>query len=574
MRNKLKKVILTSLLTSTLFFAACSDDPVAPISPANEYKNSDSVNKSLVDYRKPKANITLKIDSRDAQYGIDSVKVILVNAKMDDIATTYTDSVGETVYKDLEMGKYQFLITKLGYAPIYQTVELQNESELAEVPKVPDVTQNVHLLKLGVSAIGQVVYTDKNGNSKPAASASLEVTLINPSAYDFVERFFTITTDTNGEYTIPNLIPELTDVNISAKSITVDGQRYKATNTGSIAGTFSGENEIVNTIKMGIDAAEFVVNSTNLADLKYNENLKIVFSEPIDTNEIEIGDIEVTKGTEIAIDYSISADLKTLTITPSIGGNWGTSGLFTLSLALKSTEGKALTETLNFAFKVTGAVANVTGLLIKNNDIGTPDTNVVNSITTDFDLVWNSLSNVIGYKIFIKSTVDSNYTLLSTVSDTTDNINCNGWFIENKSVSIIVIGYNTDNVSDINTTTPIVLSDKIGATMNNEVNFDIPFGKDLDNTGGTTALKAGDANVVFNEVMDTTAVTLVSPNPTIISYTWKWTSTTRAIITAYVLAGQDASAHSETLTTSIASLKDISGNVMSVGSDAISIDFQ
>lgn len=573
MLQKMKRAAMLGLTLSVLAFTACSDDetPIAA-SPENAYDAGDEVDKSLVNYRKPTASITLKVDSKTSPYGLDSVKVVLVTAQ-DSLATTYSDSLGEVIYENLPMGSYDFLIQKTGYAPIYKTVELINESVMAEVPKVPDVTASVELLELSVSAKGKVVYTDADGNSFPAKGAALQIVLNSGSAnVHFVEDVLTATTDSLGDYTLTNIIPENTEATVYAKSITVDGQVYKATGSVTVPATFSGELEYLSTIKMSTSAAEFIIYSTNLKEIAYNQSIQIVFSEDIDTSMIKLNDIEVFRGgSEILTTYSVSADLRTLSITPE-EGNWGTTGSFSVELSLFSTGNEYLDETLDFSFEVTGVVGTVAGLTVINTATN-PDTNVVNSSTDMFYLSWNPLANVVGYQIFKKESGDSNYTYLQTEYDTLASIDSDGWFTAGKTVSLKVIGYNSEEYSAVATSTPVVLTDKLGPSVTGATDDNFATINNFDNSGETTTLQVGTADVYFDEeVSETTVITITSPNPAVTSYTWTWISPTRALVTAYVLPDVDASNTDETAIIDISTVVDLLGNAVVASDATISID--
>jgi len=569
MKNRLGKLITLGLIASAALFVSCGDEEAGP----NGYNGGEEVNADLVDYRKPKGNVTLKVDSKANPYGIKGVEVVLVTGDAKE-GKTSTDEYGEVVYENLEMGTYVFMISKEGFAPIYQTVELKNESTEAEVPKVGNITANVELLELAVSASGKVVYTDKDGNNHPADTATVELLLIAGPGQKFVEEIITVRTNSLGDYTVDSLIPEFTEAVVYVKSIQVGDQKYKGSTTENIPATFAGEFEYVSPIKMAISAADFMIYSTNLKDIAYNENIKITVSEDIDADEIKYGDIKVSKGTEIMTTNTVSEDLRELTIIPT-QGNWGTSGSYTVEIKLYSKDNEMLDETLNFSFEVKGAIGVVSGIKVINSIPGTSlDTNIVDETTTSIDLKWNALANTVGFKVFKKATGDSNFTFVQTASDTVTTLSTTGWFTDGKSVSLVVIGYNTETQSDINSSTVITLNDKLGPVVGAE-DFVNAFGADYDNSLGSADVVVASTGVAFTSVVDTSiAITVTSPNPAVTSYSFTWLTDQAGVISASILPGVDASGHSETVTASFAGVKDLYGNVAVASTATLSLELE
>ena len=108
----------------------------------------------------------------------DSVNVTLL--KIDD-KPRMADSLGTVLYKNLQVGSYQVLVEKAGYAPMVCATSISLAAS-DETPIAADQTLAVDLHKIGASVTGTAVRQNSaniNGTEQvPAAEASLRLVLV------------------------------------------------------------------------------------------------------------------------------------------------------------------------------------------------------------------------------------------------------------------------------------------------------------------------------------------------------------------------------------------------------------
>jgi len=195
--------------------------------------------------------------------------------------TIFSDSTGEASVKSLGNGEYRFLLSKEGYASVWQTATLGIENDESDAPMIYDEVFAMSLNELGAEVKGKVYYNDKDGNKQIAEGAKVELSI--PTNY--VNRLFTATTDENGEYTFSDL-PENINYSIKVLKFTdADDVIYNSASK-SVSGVKAGDTEKTNPLFVTIDARSFTQLNSNLEELTASDTIMLSFSEAINTSEL------------------------------------------------------------------------------------------------------------------------------------------------------------------------------------------------------------------------------------------------------------------------------------------------
>lgn len=526
----------------------------------------------------------------------DSVKVTLLQI---DSKARLADSLGTVEYKSLQVGSYQVLIEKEGYA----SMVCKTDITLASVDYIPiaaDQTLAVDMHKIGATVTGTAMRQDLSGINGaeivPATDASMRLTL-GGGACEFVEGSFTATVDEDGVYSFTDL-PELANYTIKPMAITISDELNLANSIAGVTGV-SDENVKIPQISYTVNTDPFEVVSTNANSVAIDDSIVVSFSKAVDVSRIRNGDINVSN--DVAILTSWSNDNKTLTVKAATG-KWNYGSSFTLTYSVFSVNGVSISAVSSNSLPITiyteGKLGVIKGLKAKNK----MDT-TINYNSTVVNLTWNRLSNASGYKVYRKTSGDSSFVLaqtLNSINDTNAAMAGND-FSDGKSVRFLVVGFNSVNTSPFVVDSAKNFYDKVKPTQSllyssqgtatsvttpGTSTQDWIFESDAASvTAGSTNLDLSQlATMVidFSEPMDTT---LFSVNDNIevtvdgtenssdkLTFTKAWSADgSQLVITPYVVAKKSAADVALRVKVSFADVEDKRGNVISTKSNSVSV---
>lgn len=526
----------------------------------------------------------------------DSVKVTLLQI---DSKARLADSLGTVEYKSLQVGSYQVLIEKEGYA----SMVCKTDITLASVDYIPiaaDQTLAVDMHKIGATVTGTAMRQDLSGINGaeivPATDASMRLTL-GGGACEFVEGSFTATVDEDGVYSFTDL-PELANYTIKPMAITISDELNLANSIAGVTGV-SDENVKIPQISYTVNTDPFEVVSTNANSVAIDDSIVVSFSKAVDVSRIRNGDINVSN--DVAILTSWSNDNKTLTVKAATG-KWNYGSSFTLTYSVFSVNGVSINAVSSNSLPITiyteGKLGVIKGLKAKNK----MDT-TINYNSTVVNLTWNRLSNASGYKVYRKTSGDSSFVLaqtLNSINDTNAAMAGND-FSDGKSVRFLVVGFNSVNTSPFVVDSAKNFYDKVKPTQSllyssqgtatsvttpGTSTQDWIFESDAASvTAGSTNLDLSQlATMVidFSEPMDTT---LFSVNDNIevtvdgtenssdkLTFTKAWSADgSQLVITPYVVAKKSAADVALRVKVSFADVEDKRGNVISTKSNSVSV---
>lgn len=526
----------------------------------------------------------------------DSVKVTLLQI---DSKARLADSLGTVEYKSLQVGSYQVLIEKEGYA----SMVCKTDITLASVDYIPiaaDQTLAVDMHKIGATVTGTAMRQDLSGINGaeivPATDASMRLTL-GGGACEFVEGSFTATVDEDGVYSFTDL-PELANYTIKPMAITISDELNLANSIAGVTGV-SDENVKIPQISYTVNTDPFEVVSTNANSVAIDDSIVVSFSKAVDVSRIRNGDINVSN--DVAILTSWSNDNKTLTVKAATG-KWNYGSSFTLTYSVFSVNGVSINAVSSNSLPITiyteGKLGVIKGLKAKNK----MDT-TINYNSTVVNLTWNRLSNASGYEIYRKTSGDSSFVLAQTLNSINDTnaAMAGNEFSDGKSVRFLVVGFNSVNTSPFVVDSAKNFYDKVKPTQSllyssqgTATSLTTPgtstqdwiFESDAASvTAGSTNLDLSQIEpmmIEFSEPMDTT---LFSVNDNIevtvdgtenssdkLTFKKEWSlDHARLTITPYVVAKKSAADVALRVTVSFADVKDKRGNVISTKSNSVSV---
>lgn len=526
----------------------------------------------------------------------DSVKVTLLQI---DSKARLADSLGTVEYKSLQVGSYQVLIEKEGYA----SMVCKTDITLASVDYIPiaaDQTLAVDMHKIGATVTGTAMRQDLSGINGaeivPATDASMRLTL-GGGACEFVEGSFTATVDEDGVYSFTDL-PELANYTIKPMAITISDELNLANSIAGVTGV-SDENVKIPQISYTVNTDPFEVVSTNANSVAIDDSIVVSFSKAVDVSRIRNGDINVSN--DVAILTSWSNDNKTLTVKAATG-KWNYGSSFTLTYSVFSVNGVSINAVSSNSLPITiyteGKLGVIKGLKAKNK----MDT-TINYNSTVVNLTWNRLSNASGYKVYRKTSGDSSFVLaqtLNSINDTNAAMAGND-FSDGKSVRFLVVGFNSVNTSPFVVDSAKNFYDKVKPTQSllyssqgtaTSVTTPGTSTQDWIFESDAASVTAGSTNldlsqlatmvIYFSEPMDTT---LFSVNDNIevtvdgtenssdkLTFTKAWSADgSQLVITPYVVAKKSAADVALRVKVSFADVEDKRGNVISTKSNSVSV---
>lgn len=526
----------------------------------------------------------------------DSVKVTLLQI---DSKARLADSLGTVEYKSLQVGSYQVLIEKEGYA----SMVCKTDITLASVDYIPiaaDQTLAVDMHKIGATVTGTAMRQDLSGINGaeivPATDASMRLTL-GGGACEFVEGSFTATVDEDGVYSFTDL-PELANYTIKPMAITISDELNLANSIAGVTGV-SDENVKIPQISYTVNTDPFEVVSTNANSVAIDDSIVVSFSKAVDVSRIRNGDINVSN--DVAILTSWSNDNKTLTVKAATG-KWNYGSSFTLTYSVFSVNGVSINAVSSNSLPITiyteGKLGVIKGLKAKNK----MDT-TINYNSTVVNLTWNRLSNASGYKVYRKTSGDSSFVLaqtLNSINDTNAAMAGND-FSDGKSVRFLVVGFNSVNTSPFVVDSAKNFYDKVKPTQSllyssqgtatsvttpGTSTQDWIFESDAASvTAGSTNLDLSQLATMFIDFSEPMDTTLFSVNDNIevtvdgtenssdkLTFTKAWSADgSQLVITPYVVAKKSAADVALRVKVSFADVEDKRGNVISTKSNSVSV---
>lgn len=530
----------------------------------------------------------------------DSVNVTLL--KIED-KPRMADSLGTVLYKNLQVGSYQILVEKAGYAPMVCNTDI-NLAASDETPIASDVTLAVDLHKIGASVTGTAVRQNAaniNGvETLPATDASVRLVL-GGGACEYVNGTAVATVDASGNYSFADL-PELANYTLYPQAMTVGTELNTANVIAGITGVV-GENKKVAQLSYSVNADPFKVIATNKSSVAIDDSIVVNFSKSVDVARIRNGDIYVSNS--VAIVPVWSNDNKTLTVKAATG-KWNYGSTFTLYFTVYSVDGVSISTSSSNALAVSiytdGDLGQVAGVKAKDQMDTTIDYN-----NTTVQLTWNKLANASGYEVYRKVSTDSSYVLTTTLGSINDtNVTVTGnVFSDGKSVQLLVVGVNSVGRSAFVLDSAKAFFDKVKPTQGllygaqgTATTSTTPGASGLDwvfesgaasvTAGATTNLELDQLTpmvIDFSEPMDTTTFT-VSSNITVtqdgtpnssdkLTFTKAWSfDGSQLVIVPYVVAGKSAADVALRVSVSFSGVTDKRGNAMATNSTGASVLFK
>jgi hypothetical protein len=422
---------LFSVFLLTFMYSCSSVDTMA----YDESKTSASVDFTITD-----ASSTEALGEVTITYIVDGSEKSVV-----------TDESGHATVKGLRAGNYIMRLSKEGYTDIDFAVGVGLAADV-EMPVTLDQDADVVMFKSGVTLNGKVKLMNADGDQVLEEGVTVDLRLGGAS---FTQEVVTTTTNADGEFTFSDL-PEMAIYTVSVRRYTKGDEIYVGPGTWTEQGLFSGD--VVSkpsAFVMNLDAPELDVDDIN-DEIGRSEDLVIQFSEPVDVDDIEFGDIQVTRsGTEVLVNVSWSASNTVLTISPE-NGDWGATGSYYVEVSLNSTAGDALNDDIYFSVGAADVPvpSAVTGFALESWEDVFGDEYTDTDPTSDayyVTLTWNEVDDASGYEIWQKRDDDDNYELRTTIYDETDTsitLSVSGYIGDGSTVSFIITAYNDAGRSD------------------------------------------------------------------------------------------------------------------------------
>jgi hypothetical protein len=302
--------------------------------------------------------------------------------------TKMTDAQGAVSFSGISGGSHTLRIEKEGYATLKGVIP---------VPIIGFYNQEVPLYALS-TLTGSLYYQDNNGALKPAAGATVRVTL--PDNFHLENNVIEVEVGADGKYTLLNM-PAVGDYAVIALEHTIDGVSYGPTTICTICPNLALGDNInkltdrtysKSTLGVTFRLLESVIelaDSTQPVVLHFTDSIDIAKSSRI---QVASGDY----GSEIT--YSI--DHKTVTITP-LGGKWMVAPTIT-STSIVSGKGQTISS-IYVSTSVKTPKIDLSKEFVKNVTItekAHPETGIT--------LQWNKVVGADVYVIYAKASKGTN----------------------------------------------------------------------------------------------------------------------------------------------------------------------
>ncbi len=371
-----------------------------------------------------------------------------------------SDSSGTVTFDSVKVGTYIVYGSRQGFESIVTGLEISIDENSNTVPVVKQSADMLYMSEKGVALNGTVYYQKEsikylaNGAKVECRLAKSGITYLEP-----IRSTFTL----NGSYSLTNL-PAYTTYNISILPFNDGEFTYKQVGTTTLTGqAVSDTLPVPGIVLQQVPDENFVVLSHNLEELEVGDSITIVFSESVDTSEINPDSIYVTIGAaqKILLRRFWRSNATSLLLTP-FDGQWSLTESYRLTLKkLESVSGKVLDNAgfrpYLFSPLLSGTLGNVQGLRYR---VGASDTVKVDYNTSSLYLIWSPLANAAVYELYHKASADSSWRFINSVSDTDALVSTTGEFTDGKQVKYLALGRNSTSISPLETAIILTVKDE------------------------------------------------------------------------------------------------------------------
>ena len=523
------------------------------------------------------ARVILKLFDLYSNIPLSGVKVVVAG-----VDSAKTDSSGTVVFDSVKAGNYLVNCSKNGFESSQELLTLSIDSNSSTVPVVNQSTGIFYMARKGVTLSGNLYFKKENTVSL-ADEAQVECRLTN-QVISF-QSPVKITTSADGSYSFEDL-PEFSTYTITVRLFKDGSLFFKQSGIVTVDGmAYDDQVRAEDIILQEFSDGFFIAMDHNLEELEKNDSIKIDFSEAVDTDELGEDSIyiEMNAGSRRILTKNIWQNSnKTLVIVP-YDGNWDPGEAYVLTIGvLKSTTGKQFDNTdfaaYSFTLVSSGALDDVDEF---RYHAGNSDTVKADYNTSSITLLWEPLENATSYQIYQKATTDSLWYLSATTTDTTRTIATAGSFTEGNTLQFIVLGKNSENVSDFDDAIPITVKDETSPVIIGASNLSV-YGCDNTSYTGFDTVTYNISTSYIPEPLDTTKApefsvteggyvsgstlygdTLYTVDPENCYWTW----TTRRSGTVHVVIDPEENGGYDTLTVDFSSLTDLAGNEVDAEDD-------
>lgn len=311
------KFRLLTLASAAAFLAACGDSSV---SDAN-------------DEIKETATFVFTTFDANTRMPVEDVKIYY---RLND-ESKFTDSTGTVVWKNIEIGKSYFDISKEGY--VSKRVEQATKENIQnDVARVDDEHIDVPMHEIGVEAKGQFFYKDiSNGNLIPAKNVTIYAKYTGDNEI-YPNEVFT-TTDSNGFYSFKDMAAGV-EFTINSERFVLDSTNivYEAVSAIAKVNERKGVIKELDPKNAGVAGLVPVLLASNLSKLSAESSLKLTFSEVLDKDSVKTKYVSVFDANDnnVSTVVSLSEDGKTISIKPT-SGSWVDGNSYKVAFSVWST---------------------------------------------------------------------------------------------------------------------------------------------------------------------------------------------------------------------------------------------
>lgn len=419
--EKMKKIILSAAAVAML--AGCTDNIV-----------------TASDDAKSKSKITLNIVDHESNAAIAGAEVRTQSAKDAKVA----DEDGYVIFEKNEIGSYIFEVSKDGYATI-RTHVIVPETGANDVPRVPDLAEQILMYKTGVTLSGFVYYTDsETGNLVPAKGATV---ILSYDEAPIVPASIEVTTGKDGSYKFEDLA-EKTSYEIEVVKLTIDSKVYSVNSTlvgvTSRVGTTENKEKIV----LSQEGVSPSLLATNFSSMDVDKDVELTFDMKLAGDSLN-GKWSVSRdGKSILVEPSLKKDGKTIVLSP-VSGSWSKDVSYHIVGKAYSEDGFSSPVDETFSFGTVSKPKHVSDLKVKV-DSTDYDEDYDDEYNYDYNLMlkltWKAPSgSVEGYHIYFKTDDMDDYEYFENVEDTQYAVylgSLSTAILNAEKVSFIVLPYN------------------------------------------------------------------------------------------------------------------------------------
>ncbi|MGL1900914.1 MAG: hypothetical protein OCC49_02170 [Fibrobacterales bacterium] len=529
--------IISLLLLLFCFIAgtlSCTDSTISQ--EFTESKTTGSVDLTLKDFT--------------TRTSIDSAKVTWV---VDDITyIEWSDSLGHITISDLPRGIYAINIEKAGYAAMYRDDINLTSTGSNRMPILGDYDAMILMHKNSATISGILKMEDHEGNKTPTPGITVDLELTGTNG--IVTKNFETVTDSFGVYSFTDIPEGIERYNLTTRNFEKGAIEYASLELPRQYNLKSAESVSIPPAVLPVAIPNVTIDIAP-KEIYSTESVAIVFSQDIDTTRINRGDITVSgQGTAIAINYLFTVGTKQLTITPT-QGTWGETGNYTLRVSLESIDGGSINTSVLFTVADIAQPATVIGF--------TPDT-LIDSVDYDtryLQATWDHVPNAAGYDIYAKTSHDSLFSKVNTISGELDTMaSLSLELSEGKSNQFMIVSYTSNGTSTFEEAPIFSVKDVIAPKIDT---IPLVIYTDLNNSTADTAKNVLTESIYISGDIDTTKTPSLNVlrNGDIFVPSFEWSSNKYLIVSLDIPAGKDASLLAED-TLTLFGLTDLAGNAL------------